>query len=67
MSLSFDTARCKAHKPYGIPAVPCRDCQRKFWKRYAVLGTHLLKPNSATGLILLVPRQPKEKSHDYHN
>ena len=28
MSLSFDTARCKAHKPYGIPAVPCRDCQR---------------------------------------
>ena len=28
MSLSFDTARCTAHKPYGIPAVPCRDCQR---------------------------------------
>ena len=27
MSLSFDTARCTAHKPYGIPAVPCRDCQ----------------------------------------
>ena len=28
MSLSFDTARCTAHKPYGIPAVPCRDCLR---------------------------------------
>ena len=28
MSLPFDYARCLAHKPYGIPAVPCRDCQR---------------------------------------
>ena len=28
MSLSFDTSRCLAHKPYGIPAAPCRDCQR---------------------------------------
>jgi len=28
MSLPFDYSRCAAHKPYGIPAVPCRDCQR---------------------------------------
>lgn len=28
MSLSHDTARCIGHKPYGIPSVPCRTCQR---------------------------------------
>ena len=29
MTLPYDTARCEGHKPYGILATPCRDCQRQ--------------------------------------
>ena len=29
MSLPFDISRCSGYTHFGVPAVPCRTCQRR--------------------------------------